>query len=149
MTYIKSYIKSPHTKIQLQTSTTSRKKHYGATKKERFLHGRFWSRARQRDVRTDRISFERLKNYFERLKQNKNFEWLAVNGYGKISNGASFLTESEQNRKGALYVNNQPQVLVQVVQVLVQVFGHAILAKIIKRHRNIFFEGKRWGKDSG
>ena len=52
---------------------------------------------------TDRISFERLKNYFERL---------AVSGYGKISNGVSFLTESEQNRKGELYVNNQPQVLV-------------------------------------
>ena len=32
-------------------------------KKERFLHGRFWSRARQRDVLRDRISFERLKNY--------------------------------------------------------------------------------------
>ena len=41
-------------------------------KKERFLHGRFWSRARQRDVLhvTDRISFERLKNYFERLAVN-------------------------------------------------------------------------------
>ena len=31
-------------------------------KKERFLHGRFWSRARQRDVLRDRMSFERLKN---------------------------------------------------------------------------------------
>ena len=49
---------------------------------------------------------------FERLKENKNFEWLAVNGYGKISNGVSFLTESEQNRKGELNVNNQPQVSV-------------------------------------
>ena len=39
-------------------------------KKEQFLHGRFWSRARQRDVLTDRISFERLKNYFERLAVN-------------------------------------------------------------------------------
>ena len=54
-------------------------------------------------MRTDRISFKCLKNYFEQL---------AVNGYGKISNGVSFLTESEQNRKGALYVNNQPQALV-------------------------------------
>ena len=36
-------------------------------KKERFLHGRFWSRVRQRDVLTNRISFERVKNYFERL----------------------------------------------------------------------------------
>ena len=79
-------------------------------KKERFLHGRFWSRARQRDEVTDRISFERQKNYFERLKQNKNFEQRAVNGYGKISNGVSFLTESEQNQKSAFYVNNQPQV---------------------------------------
>ena len=46
----------------------------------------------------------------ERLKENKNFEWLAVNGYGKILNGVSFLTESEQNQNGELYVNNQPQV---------------------------------------
>ena len=46
---------------------------------------------------TDRISFERLKNYFERLKENKNFKWLAVNGYGKILNGVRFLTENEQN----------------------------------------------------
>ena len=44
----------------------------------------------------------------ERLKQNKNLERLAVNGYGKILNGVSFLTESEQNQKGAFYVNNQP-----------------------------------------
>ena len=59
----------------------------------------------QRDVLTDRISFERLKNYFERL---------AVNGGNrtKISNGwknfewSEFLTESEQNQKGALHVNN-------------------------------------------
>ena len=49
---------------------------------------------------TDRISFKRLKNYFERL---------AVNGYGKVSNGVSFLTESEQNQNGSVYVNNQPK----------------------------------------
>ena len=47
---------------------------------------------------TDRISFERLKNYFERLavhalNRTKNFERLAVNGCGKISNGVSFLNE--------------------------------------------------------
>ena len=50
--------------------------------------------------------------HWERLKQNKNFERLAVNGYEKISNGVSFLTESKQNQKWALYANNQPQVLV-------------------------------------
>ena len=48
----------------------------------------------------------------ERLKENKNFKWLAMNGYGKILNVVSFVTESEQNQNGALYVNNQPQVLV-------------------------------------
>ena len=48
----------------------------------------------------------------EQLKQNKNFERLAVNSCGKISNGVTFLTESEQDQKGALYVNNQLQVLV-------------------------------------
>ena len=89
------------------------KKALRCDKKERFLHQRLWSRARQRERLTDQISFERLKNYFERLavnglKQNKNFERLTVNGYGKISNGVSFLTESELNQKGALYVNNQP-----------------------------------------
>ena len=60
------YIKSLITKMQLQTffSTTSRQK------KERFLHGRFWSRARQRDVLTDRISSEQLRDYFEQLAVN-------------------------------------------------------------------------------
>ena len=36
----------------------------------------------------------------ERLKKNKNFERLAVNSYGKIPNGVSFLTESEQTKMG-------------------------------------------------
>ena len=49
----------------------------------------------------------------ERLKQKKKFQRLAVNSYGKISNGARFVTESEQNqKKHAPYVNNRPQVLV-------------------------------------
>ena len=39
-------------------------------KKERFLYGIFWSRARQRDVLAHRISFERVKNHFERLAVN-------------------------------------------------------------------------------
>ena len=39
-------------------------------KREQFLHGRFWSRSRQRDVLTNGISFERVKNYFERLTVN-------------------------------------------------------------------------------
>ena len=38
-------------------------------KEERF-HGRFWSPARQQDVLTDRISFKRLRKYFERLAVN-------------------------------------------------------------------------------
>ena len=71
---IVTYIKSPHTKIQLQTfSTTLRKKHYGATNKERFLHGRFWSRARQRDVRTAKPEQKFRMAGCERLW--KNFEW--------------------------------------------------------------------------
>ena len=54
-------------------------------KKELFLPGRFWSRARKQDLLTDQISFE----------------WLTVNGYGKILDGVSFVTESEQNQKKA------------------------------------------------
>ena len=44
---------------------------------------------------------------------------------------------------------NYNKALLSSLSFLLQVFGHAILAKIIKCHRNIFFEGKRWGKDSG
>ena len=45
------------------------------------------------------------------MKRNKNFQRLAVDGYGKISNRVSFLTESEQNQKGALYalVSGKPR----------------------------------------
>ena len=46
----------------------------------------------------------------ERPKKNQNLERLAVNSYGKILNGVSFLTESEQNQNGSFHVNNQPQV---------------------------------------
>ena len=49
------------------------------------------------------------------MKRNKNFKQLAVDGYGKISNRVSFLTESKQNQKGALYVNSQPQVLMHFI----------------------------------
>ena len=57
---------------------------------------------------TDRILLERLKNYFKQLAVNGSNRQLAVNSYGRISNAVNFLTESEQNQKGALYVNNQP-----------------------------------------
>ena len=49
------------------------------------------------------------------MKQNKSFERLDVDGYVKISNRVSFLTESEQNQKRALYVNNQPQSLMHLI----------------------------------
>ena len=52
------------------SSRLHRERSIKCNKKERFLRGRFWSPARQRDLLTERISFERLKNYIERLAVN-------------------------------------------------------------------------------
>ena len=68
---IVTYIKSPITKTAASNLFDYiEKEALRCNKKERFLHGRFLSRARQRDVLTDRILFEQLKNYFERLTVN-------------------------------------------------------------------------------
>ena len=76
---IVNYIKLSITKKKLQTTSSSRynnkitfalHRERRCNKKKQFLHGRFSSRARQRDLLTDRISFERLKSYFERLAVN-------------------------------------------------------------------------------
>ena len=76
---IVTYIKSSITKILHQTTSSSRynniitfalHRERMCNKKEQFLRGKFWPRARQRDVLTDRISFGRVKNYFERLAVN-------------------------------------------------------------------------------
>ena len=61
--------------MQLQTTSSFRyNKITFALRRERVVQqeraSRVWSRARQRDLLTDRISFERLKSYFERLAVN-------------------------------------------------------------------------------
>ena len=94
---------------------------FRCNKKEWFLHGRFWSRARQRDVLRSNFIWtdkELFSLYFERLAVNgwnrkkfrtagcerlwKNFEW----------NEFSDRKRTKPKNKHAPYVNNQPQVLV-------------------------------------